>query len=172
MGYSGWQCATDVSPFMDEMRFVFHHPGFKLSMYGTMHGYHVMRAVQLSNDYYSPRAAGTAYPIVIQGAASKDMFWLNMTEEHDFSKLKRVDLHSYVVKTTYEEIHNMPFFKELFAPVPEAQELIIDPQCVQSMLDQILKIQGPMRKEIRARENRRESEVRQVHAQIVSLKAA
>lgn len=63
---------------------------------------------------------------------------------------------------------------QLFAPVPEAQELIVDPQDVQAMLDQILKVQAPIRKEIRERDRRRDRaiEARQVHAQIITLKAA
>jgi hypothetical protein len=72
------------------------------------------------------------------------------------------------------ELHELPLFAQLY---PDTQELIVEPQSVQALLDQILAQQGPMRKEIRARDARRDrasgaKEARQVHAQIVSLAAA
>jgi hypothetical protein len=93
----------------------------------------------------------------------------------DLSRFKRVDTDPIAVEVAEGELHRLPLFAELFANRPETQELIVEPEDVQQLLDKIVRLQAPGMREIRARDRKRknsEPAIKQVHAQIITLKAA
>jgi hypothetical protein len=63
-------------------------------------------------------------------------------------------------------LYRLPLFKALHDQ-SQAQELIVEPRDVQSILEELLKMQAPQMREVRQREQKR-----QVHAQIISVEAA
>jgi hypothetical protein len=169
LGRAGWQVAIEEEQMRMELRLMMHHPNFGLTAYGIMRDSFALRDMSIGRFASVDRLP----PFVIQMVRAKD-HRVVMHEPLNLADFRRVETVPTV--TSWEgRMEDFPLFAELFAPIPEAQELIVDPQDVQAMLDQILKVQAPMRKEIRERDRRRdgrEAEMRQVHAQIITLKAA
>jgi len=81
-------------------------------------------------------------PIEIQYVASVGNFHIRYMEMN-LAKYKLVDTEPMAVEVTEGELHRMPLFAELFMRRPETQELIVEPQDVQQLLDQILNMQSP-----------------------------
>lgn len=163
MGRRGWEVVMHEDPHGFRYEFIFHHPDTGIVLQGVLGAQHLRR---------HDRFGRSSQPIEIVKVVTKDQrVMLHMASLEDYH---RIDTNRSVAFVE-SEFHNLPHFAELFMPRPEAQQLIVDPADVQSMLDQILKIQAPIRKEIRARDARRErdsKEVPEIHAQIISLKAA
>lgn len=177
LGREGWQIAMEQNPMARKLSLIMHHPGYGLTAYGVLHDYDGLREAiarpDVPSDFGRMRLPQKFPPFVITNAGTKDYRFMTHPS-FDLADFHRVDTMPTIVQreSSYQEL---PLFAELFAPKPEAQQLIVDPQDVQSMLDQVLKIQGPMRKEIRARDQRRdrdEPQTAQVHAQIITLRAA
>jgi hypothetical protein len=168
LGRAGWQIALNESLNTMELQLVMHHSHFGLSAVGRMRDSYAIRELMMGYGDMSRLP-----PFIIQACMAKDgrvqvMEPLNLA---DFHRVETVPM----IREWVGRFEDMPMFAELFAPIPEAQELIVDPSDVQAMLDLILKAQAPIRKEIRQRDARRERDaepMRQVHAQIISLKAA
>ena len=200
LGMEGWQLASNED-YRDPYaaRAVLHHEKMQLTLFGQLLGGHKMRAER--NDWlyggrspsswhhhsegsnferqasawhaarYEDRphidlqSAAVNITKVLQVPSMKDMSWRDTRPE-------------FMEVLSISELHSLPLFAELNAARPETQELIVEPADVQCLLDQILAAQGPMRREIRARDKRRDADgsaaaaPRQVHAQIVSLHAA
>ena len=71
------------------------------------------------------------------------------------------------------ELRHLPLFAQLHPP---AQEVIVDPGTVRTLMDQILRIQGTEQQDMRERDRQRArsegAPARRVHAQIVTLAKA
>lgn len=193
LGRHGWKLALDEDyRHLYSQNAVLYHQEMDLSLHGRVHGMSEMRRARAEHaDNYmhinprSPswenqselymRAKYDDTPhIDIQCAASRDRRVIRMP---DLGRMSWRDTMPEVVQVDGpSELHRLPLFAQLLAPRPQTQELIVEPADVQSLLDQIMAAQGPMRREIRARDKRRDQlgqdAPRQVHAQIVSLHAA
>lgn len=191
LGQHGWHLALDEghTDFYDPMNrralAVLHHRDMDQTLtgellgVGDLHDRRMRRAYEpySANAELSPRslfwhAQATSAPrinlsrpkrtqnVLVAGAGWDKLSW-------------RSTGPMYVEMDQLRELRSLPLFAQLY---PDTQELIVEPQDVQQLLDQILSAQGPARKAIRQRELRREREAaappRQVHAQIVSLMAA
>jgi hypothetical protein len=198
LGREGWKLALDEN-YMDPYatRAVLHHERLELTLFGQLRGGNLLRTTRMDRGYgggpnsahfgnnsnferqerawYAAvhedtphielQRAGGRSTHVLQMPSLKEMSWRDTQPE--FSEV-----------ATSSELYRLPLFAELHAARPDTQELIVEPADVQCLLDQILAAQGPMRREIRTRDKRRDADgsaaaaPRQVHAQIVSLHAA
>jgi hypothetical protein len=192
LGRFGWDLALDED-FRDPLgkNAVLHHKELGLSLFGRLNGWEQLRSDRMDracgygwvdsgeSDFSRQSAAWYAARdmhlphIEIQRAAMRNSQVVRMPELRSMSWR---DTAPEYVESDIRELHRLPLFAQLYAARPETQELIVEPQDVQALLDQILAAQGPQRREIRARDRRRERDApqeapRQVHAQIVSLAA-
>ena len=200
LGRAGWNLASDEN-YQDphSTRAVLHHEQMQLTLFGQLHGGEDLRRERMqwlyggsrpsswgyssegtnferqANAWYAARhegrphfemqRAGMRSSRVLQLPSLKDMRWRDTRPE-------------FKEALDTSELYRLPLFAELQAARPETQDLIVEPADVQCLLDQILAAQGPMRREMRARDKRRDADgsaaaaPRQVHAQIVSLHAA
>ncbi len=170
---SGWDLATHENYMNDSMSVVLHNRQLGLIAEGDLLGYRGMH-MRMVSDFRS--AIGMLDNAIIQikymQIANKTYIQSNLEPFANFNWVDAEPTDSIMSKREWK-VSDVTLFRKLAAPVE--QELIVDPECVQSMLDQILKIQGPMRKDIRARDRKREEnevQTKQIHAQIISLKAA
>lgn len=194
LGQMGWNLALDEhggyrDPFGGRARAVLHHKQLALSMVGELYGVdklHRGRQDMFERGSMFPgsheqrdgfeRACFKDGPrIEIRSAGSRGHVIIQMMEPLRAMSWRETD-PQFTTVDTRRELHELPLFAELFKAQPASQELIVEPQDVQALLDQILAVQGPQRRAIRARDRQREdagaSAPRQVHAQIVSLHAA
>lgn len=164
LGRCGWKVAHEVDHYRLKDRFMFHHPGYGVTALGEMREPMRSRHNQYKQNH-------DVSPISIVRMASKGDFHVRM-EMRGFEAFHRIDTETSVIKSSIHELHALPMFASLFDPRPETQELIVEPQDVQQLLDQILKMQSPSMKDIRARDRKRDQpERKQFHAQIISLAA-
>ena len=199
LGQHGWNLALDetyADPYAT--RAVLHHEKLQLSLIGLLHGGQELRGRRMERGFgygYTgdarmydgsnfDRQARAWYHAQDEDGPRIELQCAGMRHTHvlqlpDLKPLSWRDSRTeYVEVATQRELHRLPLFAELHAARPQTQELIVEPADVQTLLDQILATQGPMRREIRARDKRRDAEggaaaaPRQVHAQIVSLHAA
>lgn len=190
LGQSGWHLALeDGGPdhyYADRrMLVVLHHRDLDQTLTGELHGTRELHHRRM-RDIYEPGRGRE--PI-----GSRDSFWdarwrsaphIELTRArrdhtilvrgHGWDQLRwRATEPTFTEADTTRDLRHLPLFAQLY---PDTRELIVEPQDVQQLLDQILAAQGPARKAIRQRELRRERDAaappRQVHAQIVSLMAA
>ena len=193
LGQHGWKLALDEdyrNPHSQNA--VLYHQAMDLSLHGRVHGMKQMRLARAEHAdiyrYIDPRSPSwesqsdvymrARYDdtphVDIQCAATRDRRVIRIP---DLNRMSWRDTMPEVVEVDGPtELHRLPLFAQLLAPRPQTQELIVEPADVQSLLDQIMAAQGPMRREIRARDKRRDQPgqdaPRQVHAQNVSLHAA
>jgi len=167
LGQEGWEIAIEQQHFDLSARLFMKHKEFNMYAFGLVKN---LPPVNITRDYgrYSPPHC------YISDAGMLDQMIRTMPHIDSVS-LYRVETVPTFVSDEICKVRHLPWFQKVFVEQPETEELIVDPQCVQSMLDQILKIQGPMRKDIRARDARRdrdEPQPVQVHARIISFKQA
>ncbi len=170
---SGWEIATHENYMNDSMGIVFHNRNLGLIAEGELRGYRGLHSRMISDSRFSFEAFDNSIINIKYLQSSKSLFIQSMSEP--FANFNFVDAEPIesIMNMREWKASDLTLFRKLAAPVE--QELIVDPECVQSMLDQILKIQGPMRKEIRVRDKKRDRdavESKQIHAQIISLKVA
>lgn len=171
---AGWDMATNENYMNDSMEVVFHNRQLGLIAKGELRGYRDMHSRMLSDIRFGFNLPKHCLISIQYLRAKSDVYIQSISEP--FANFNWVDAEPIdsVLNMRQWRASELTLFRRLAEPVQ--QELIVDPECVQSMLDQILKIQSPMRKEIRARYRRREIEddmqSKQIHAQIISLKAA
>ncbi|MDQ1817214.1 hypothetical protein RBA41_28310 [Massilia sp. CCM 9210] len=193
LGDVGWKLALDEAGAREDMRMArgrrqtafFHHAGLALTLVGDLIG-----ADALHRDRHACMSRGRRYGhtfndqesafreaeyrdqprIEIRSGGSKGQVPVHtIGGTTPFAGMSWRDTSPRVVNVNHSELHSLPLFAELDRARPETQELIVEPQSVQMLMDQILAAQGAMRKEIRVRDRQRDVRARQVHAQIVSL---
>jgi hypothetical protein len=151
-------------------RFMFHHPGAGVTATGYLdEPFRYMNQGRLMRGMDDP----VGY-IEIEHIATVGNFHVRAVSL-DLRSHKRIDTDPLAVEVNEGELHRLPLFAELFANRPETQELIVEPEDVQQLLDKIVRLQAPGMREIRARDRKREGTEaanKQVHAQIITLKAA
>lgn len=162
LGACGWEIAIEEVLYNMSLELMMYHPKFGVVARGRCRDCTPYRAERARAGF----CGGPPPYFEINAAAHRDGRVM-MFPPTDLSAFDLVDTRPTV---THWEGHpyELPLFSKLFAPKPDTQELIIDPQDVQAMLDQIMKVQAPIRREIQDRDNKRE---RRVHAEIVSLAA-
>lgn len=193
LGQHGWKLALDEdyhNPFSQNA--VLYHQKMDLSLHGQVHGLREMRLERAEHAYnythIDPRSTSWESQSELYMRAKYDdrpHIDIQCAGMHDRRTIRIPNLDRMSWRGTATELvevdcttelHQLPLFTQLLAPRPETKELIVAPGDVQSLLDQIMAAQGPMRREIRARDKRRDQPgqdaPRQVHAQIVSLHAA
>lgn len=160
LGQCGWEIAIEEVLYDCSMELFMYHPTFDIVARGRCRDVSALRGERIGHFGGSP-------PIfeIINVCAREHI--VRMFEHTDLSTFHRIDTMP-TMREWFGHPCELPLFAELFAPKAGAQELIIDPQDVQAMLDQIMKVQAPIRREIRERDRIRE---RRVHAEIVSLAA-
>jgi len=173
LGRCGWQMAVDPDPRRLRDRFMFHHKEAGVTATGFLNEpFRFMnqgRFGSLMEDI--SREDGH---IEICSIATVGNFHFRRMDVN-LSRAYLADTEPVAVDVTEGELHSLPLFAELFAGRPETQELIIEPEDVQQLLDKIVRMQAPGMREIRARDRKREEREpanKQVHAQIITLKAA
>lgn len=170
----GWDMATYEDIMNDSMNVVFHNRNLGVVAKGGLRGYRHLHSAMVSDFRYAVDRLENSLINIEYMTFDKNLFIQSISDP--FASFNWVDGEPTDALMNMREwrASDLTLFRKLASPVE--QELIVDPECVQSMLDQILKIQGPMRKEIRARDKRRERDgevqSKQIHAQIISLKAA
>lgn len=168
----GWDMATNNGYLNDTLEVILHNRQLGVVAGGELHGYRDLAHSLHDRSRYVGDMLKHAV-INMRYLQHKNHLVVRSTEE-PFVNMSWVDMRpSHTFVSREYRVDEIGLFKQLATPVE--QELIVDPECVQSMLDQILKLQGPMRKEIRARDqcrDRDEPQTRQVHAQIISLRQA
>lgn len=165
LGRCGWQVARETDPRNLMDRFMFHHPKAGITATGRLKDpYRWSRSGNFRQEW-------DGMPIEIEHVASVGNFQFRNFNAN-LSAFHRIDTESMAIETEMGELHRLPLFAELFMARPEPQELIVEPQDVQQLLDQILTLQAPAMKDIRARDRKRDQpEKKQLHAQIISLAA-
>jgi hypothetical protein len=166
---SGWSIATQESYQHNELHLMLHHKGLGMTGYGRIRGYMDLLQSCLHDSYRGTRDLDHVVIQIETLASTKDVF---IQGRHPVESARWVDGEPYLMRIENKPLRNLSLFRQLDAPAP--QELITEPETVQELLDKILAMQGPMRKELRAREARRERDApapRRIHAQIVSLAA-
>lgn len=171
---AGWALALNEDFPHDELDVVLHHRELQVTARGTVRGYRELRYRFMdsvsrygSRDYLRHagidiREVGFTRHIALYGS---DPFAHHAWVDGEPS--------AQTVSMQQMQLSDLTLFRKLEAPAP--QELITDPETVQELLDRIVAMQAPMRKEIRARDARRERDApqpRRIHAQIVSLPLA
>jgi hypothetical protein len=199
LGRCGWHIASDDN-YRDPLArsAVLHHKELGLSLFGRFNGIEQYRRdrmerafgfgagsfrepefrgnfVRQADAWYAARDEGLPH-IEIHRAAMSNSHVIRMPDMQPTMSWR--DTVPEYTEGRIDQLHRLPLFAQLYEARPETQELIVEPQDVQALLDQILAAQGPMRREIRARDKRRERDwpddsttSRQVHAQIISLAA-
>ena len=173
LGRCGWQMAVDPDPRRMRDRFMFHHKEAGVTAMGFLNEpfrFMDQGCFRMSTENMS-RQDGH---IEIDNIATVGNFHFRRMEMN-LARAYRADTEPMAVDVTEGELHRLPLFAELFAGRPETQELIIEPEDVQQLLDKIVRMQAPGMREIRARDRKREEREpanKQVHAQIITLKAA
>ena len=165
----GWEMATHEDYMRDSMEVVFHHRQSGVMAKGGLRGYRGLHGSMMRDLRYN---GGDGIDISFMQFINNTIF---KAISEPMTSMQWVDMEPVDSFMDMREWRpsELSLFRKLATPIE--QELIVDPEDVQSMLDQILKVQGGMRKEIRARDRKRERdapEERQIHAQIISLKAA
>lgn len=170
---AGWQMATQDNYFDDTMDVIFRHPQGLVGR-GRMSGYRHMRDVMLQDFRHGIDAMNRAVISVEFMAHEKNLRIVGGIEPFQGMRWRDMEPVETSVNLREWRVHELALFREIAAPVEK--ELIVAPEDVQRTLDLILKAQEPGMRDIRARDRRREKEreqeVRQVHAQIITLKAA
>ena len=177
LGRAGWKMAHEADPRWRHDRFMFHHERAALTATGMLKDPYRYR--DIANRPYIPEDHDEGC-IVIEHMASVGRFPVQMVDwNFRLSGYRLADTDPVMRQGTQAELHSMPLFAELFTNRPETQELIVEPEDVQQLLDKIVRLQAPGMREIRARDRKRESQEergaavnKQVHAQIITLKAA
>lgn len=169
LGQDGWEIALEQSMRDPRSAELFmKHKAYNMYAYGKIDNLIPMEM------YAHYGGKGAHAHCIINQVGMLDQL-VRTIPNYDLSSFHRVNTTPSFIPNTVCQVRNMPWFSKVFGDQPEAEELIVDPECVQSMLDQILRLQGPMRKEIRARDAKRDRDEPnpiQVHARIISLKAA
>lgn len=189
LGAFGWELAMDDcyrDPYGEAV--VLHHRKLGLSMFGRLHGSKELRHERMDRMMRGPYRSGST------DETQRDAWYMASGDNRPHIEVQRVatershvvqlapfspsmawrDTEPRFVEETAGNLYKLPLFAELYRAPAESQELIVEPADVQTLLDQILAAQGPMRREIRARDKRRDLDngppaARQVHAQIVSM---
>jgi hypothetical protein len=172
LGRSGWQMAVETDPRRMIDRFMFHHKEIGLTATGFLN--EPFRFMNLGRYAQAGDISREDGHIEICSIATVGNFQFRRMDLN-LSRSYRADTEPIAVDVTEGELHRLPLFAELFAGRPEMQELIVEPEDVQQLLDKIVRLQAPGMREIRARDRKREEReptTKQVHAQIITLKAA
>lgn len=172
---AGWALALNEESCHDQLDVVLHHQALQVTARGTVRGYRELRHRFMRS--ISGRYGADDY----LRHAGIDIEHVGLTQRFELYGRDPFALHEWVdcepsaqtVSMQKMRLSDMTLFRKLEAPAP--QELITDPETVQELLDRIVAMQAPMRKEIRTRSERRERDApqaRRIHAQIVSLPLA
>lgn len=158
MQQCGWEFSAEQSDYNMRVRLAARHQDFRI--YGV--------SSYVSVDRFSYDRKNGPLIFEFKYMASDLRVQLN---EMDFA-FRPVDARPQIV--TVRSIDDMNIFA---APLARTEEIIVDPQDVMAMLEQIKRMQAPGQADIRKRDGRRELDEqpgpRQVfHAQILSLAEA
>jgi hypothetical protein len=170
---AGWQMATQDNYFDDSMGVILRHPQGLVGR-GRMGGYRRLRDVMLQDFRYGVEAMNHAVIHIEFMSHEKNLRIVSSAEPFQAMQWRDMEPVETSINMREWRMDELTLFRQIAAPVEK--ELIVAPEDVQRTLDLILKAQEPGMRDIRARDRRREreqgQEVRQVHAQIITLKAA
>ena len=160
----GWQIAADEDIMRDSIRLLLKHRDMKLYAMTAAERY------RFREQYMHPPR------LVFQVVQAAPHFQVQRVDRVDFAAFREIDakpqvLHSPVIKSIED-------FRIFATPLVRTEEIIVEPQTVSAMLEQIRKLQAP--EQVRIREQQRLAERRdegvtdaapqtRFHAQIISL---
>lgn len=159
---AGWQLSVEYTDYSYDIRLLMRHP--ELRLYGICERANPERFMR---DWTHQMPRGEDYPEFVVRRMGSESNWV-IHESIDVGACVPVDARPQVLEMKSITWDRLPIFASI--AVPESKEIIVDPQDVQALLDQILKVQAPKQAELReaARKN---DKARQVHAQLLSIAA-
>lgn len=158
----GWQIAVEEDIAGGRIRLLLKHGGMNL--------YALCNEVEFN---YRERMHGGYRPPPEFNVVMASSEFRSQTVGHiDFAAFREVDAKPQYVDT---EIKSIEDFRIFAAPMVRTEEIIVEPETVQSMLEKIREMQAPEQARLREK-NRREESAEPVaqqkfHAQIISLAA-
>jgi len=161
----GWQIAAEEDVMRDSIRLLLKHRDMKLYALTAAEGYR-FRAQQYERQQ-----------LVFQVVMAAPHFQVQQVGSVDFAAFREIDAKPQVLHAP--AIRSIEDFRIFATPLVRTEEIIVEPQTVSAMLEQIRKMQAPEQARIRAQQRLAEGrkayeEVDAVpqqrfHAQIISL---
>jgi hypothetical protein len=167
LGRSGWKISLEDDIYREEKRLLLYHPASNLKMLAISKEYYRYMERDRFNDFrdkYEQRWNGPDFTVI--QAASDIMFRVS-----DPGLMPTFNAWADTRPTMMEfSMHEMrlselPLFTAL--EKPPAKELIVEPQEVATLLEQIIRLQSPAQASIRAKQ--RQERVPTMHATILSF---
>jgi hypothetical protein len=155
----GWELAVEQEYHFNQMRLLMRHRDLDLYAISDNIGFNYRQAA--AQGMYSDQ------PLIfnVRGCAHKFMEIIG--KPMTISKFNQIDAMPQIVEHNIKHIDDFGIFA---TPLARTEELIVEPQTVSEMLEQIRKMQAPEQARIRRDSNSREPSQRQrFHAQIISL---
>lgn len=161
----GWELAAEEDVQYGRIRLLLRHQDMRLYAFTN----------EVMFDYYRQHEHH-GRPLVFQVVAASPKFEVRHIPDlrpGDWDKFRQIDAMPQYVES---EIKCLDDFKIFAAPLARTEEIIVEPQTVSTLLEQIRKMQSPEQARIRRENARREraapidiTERQTFHAQIISL---
>lgn len=164
LGANGWKFSLEEDVYYKRSRMLLYHEATDLKMMAE--STEALRARYPDTRYASFQELHmTHFPVfIVKQAFSK----MTIREVGLFPFEGWNDSRPQGMMVEEKDLMDFPLFMKVAAPV--AEELIVEPQDVMALLDQIKRMQAPGQAEIR--KNRRREEVPLVHASILTFPMA
>lgn len=158
----GWQIAVDEDVASGRVRLLLKHSGLKL--HALTHETEFMYRDRMYGSYNRP----PEFHVV----AAAETFRTQHIGNIDFAKFREIDATPQYIDSEIKSLEDFRIFAPRASETITKEDIIVEPETVQSMLERIREMQEPEQARLREKQRRALAageEVRHVHAQVISL---